>query len=209
MKSALRQGKKSKTILRYRQWIKRFFILGILSSLVLTASAQGKVRVGVNLSKVFSGTGGSNIGNPSAIIQGKKYGVLFGVNTSRNNLKLTGGNFELRYYPAMEMSAMRLYFKYSGIMNYKTPLKYTNAVRFNTGLERDEVNLQNSTSEEHYGGFGLEYRLGRLGLETSIGVGYFKVTTTDHIKFKTPAVMAKVASNLYLINGRRVKAKVE
>lgn len=208
MKSALRQSKKSKTILRYRQWMKRFFILGVLSSFVLTAAAQNKVKVGVNLSKVFSGTGGSNIGNPAVIIQGKKYGAVFGVNTSNDNFRLTGGNLELRYYPPMEMNVLRLYFKYTGIMNYRTPLRYTNAVRFNTGLERDEVNLQNSTSEEHYGGFGLEYRLGRFGLESSIGVGYFKVTTSEQIRFKTPAVMAKVACNLHLINGRSVKRKV-
>ena len=208
MRPNLPQVKKIKTALRFKQWMKRIFLPVVLCALVFPASAQNSLRLGINVNKVFSGTGVVGVGNPAAVIQGDKFAFRLGVNTSNNNLKVTGGNFEMRFYPAMEQTTTKIYFNVTSIMNYRTELKYTNAVHFNTGLQRDEVDLRACSASEHYAGFGLDVNVfGRFAIESSIGVGFFNIRNSDQVRFVAPAVMAKVGTSFYFWKRNPAMAK--
>jgi hypothetical protein len=162
--------------------------------------------MGVSMSKLISASGVSDMRDPSAVIQGRKFGLRAGINTAKNEMKISGGNFELRYYPVMETTKLKIYFSGSSIINYNTKLAYNNSVLMNTGYQAGEINLDKCSVSEHYAGFGLEYRLfGYFSIESSLGIGYFHVTVSDQLKYGAPAVMAKIGGSIYFYNSVKKK----
>lgn len=171
-----------------------FLSIGLNSSV----SAQDKFKIGTSYSKWVTGSGSHLTELPSLALQYNEYGFSVSPNLAQSNKQLSGFNYDFKFFPKLELDArLDVFLHYTGILNFSIKSSYNSEMIYQR-VPKDVIMNNEIQGFEHYAGFGIGKSLTKkFGIQSSIGIGYFKMNINENIRFTTPSIILK-ATVVYL-----------
>jgi hypothetical protein len=165
------------------------------SFLILFAcNVQGqyeKAYYGINVGKIKTGIGASNITMVSATVQKELVSFSAGTNISDVG-KLSGGNMDLKIYPQIKTPGMQTFFHVTTLFNRNHVLNAPHELAVLVSYA--EMTDKRTNSAEGYFGFGFESKLfKKLYIQNSVGIGFFDVLFSNNKAIGGTSLMLKTA----------------